>query len=76
VDFWLDNIIARFITEFAMDTMNSYIVVEKYLLKGPRGMYIRSLYTSINILVHDKCVMTMESKIYITLHAWGSWGKH
>jgi hypothetical protein len=61
VDFWLDNITAGFITEFAVDTTKSYTAVEKYFLKGPRGRYIRSLYTSIKILLHDKGVMTMES---------------
>jgi hypothetical protein len=61
VDFWLDNIIAGFITEFAVDTAKSYTVPEKEFLKGPRGRYIRSLYTSIKILMHDKGVMTMES---------------
>jgi hypothetical protein len=61
VDFWLDSIIAGFIIDFAVDTAKSYIVIEKYFLKGPRGRYIRSLYTSINILLHDKGVMTMES---------------
>jgi hypothetical protein len=60
VDFWLDNIFAGFIIEFAVDTTKSYIVAKKYFLKGPRGRYIRSLYTSINILLHDKGVMTME----------------
>jgi hypothetical protein len=61
VDFWLDNITAGFITEFAVDTMKSYTVAEKDFLKGPRGRYIRSLYTSIKILLHDKGMMTMES---------------
>jgi hypothetical protein len=61
VDFWLDNIVVGFITEFAVDTAKSYTTVEKEFLKGPRGRYIRSLYTSINILLHDKGVMTMKS---------------
>jgi hypothetical protein len=61
MDFWMDNITARFITKFAIDTTNSYIVVEKDFLKGPRGRYIKSLYTSIKVLLHDKSVMTMES---------------
>jgi hypothetical protein len=61
VDFWLDNITAGFITEFAVDTMKSYTTAEKDFLKGPRGRYIRSLYTSIKILLHDKGMMTMES---------------
>jgi hypothetical protein len=76
VDFWLDNIIARFFTEFAVDTTNSYIAIERDFLKGPRGRYLRSIYTSIKILLHEKGVMTMESNNYITLHAWWSWGKH
>jgi hypothetical protein len=61
VDFWLDNIVAGFITEFAVDTVKSYSATEKDFLKGPRGRYIRSLYTSINILLYNNGVMTMES---------------
>jgi hypothetical protein len=61
VDFWIENIIARFITELAFDTAKSYIIVEKEILKGPRGRYIRSLYMLIKILMHDKGVMTMQS---------------
>jgi hypothetical protein len=61
VDFWLDSIIAWFITEFAVDTPKSYTFAEQDFLKGPRGRYIRSLYTSIKILLYDKGVMTMES---------------
>jgi hypothetical protein len=61
VDFWLDSIVAWFITEFAVDTAKSYNPEEKDFLKGPRGRYIRSLYTSINILLYKNSVMTMES---------------
>jgi hypothetical protein len=61
VDFWLDNIVVGYITEFAVDTSKSYSVAEKEFLKGPRGRYIRSLYTSIKRLLHDKGVLTMES---------------
>jgi hypothetical protein len=61
VDFWLDNIVAGFITEFAVDTVKSYSATEKEFLKGPRGRYIRSLYTSIKILLYNNGVMTMES---------------
>jgi hypothetical protein len=60
VDFWLDNIVAGFITKFAVDTMKSYNAVEKVFLHGPRGRYIRSLYTSIKILLYKKGVMKME----------------
>jgi hypothetical protein len=62
VDFWLDNITTGFITKCAIDTTKSYTAAEKDFLKGPRGRYIRHIYMSINILLHDKGVMTMESK--------------
>jgi hypothetical protein len=61
VDFWLDNIVEGLIKEFVVDTAKSYSVAEKTFLKGPRGRYIRSLYTSINILLYKKGVMTMAS---------------
>jgi hypothetical protein len=41
--------------------MKSYSAEEQELLKGPQGRYIISLYTSINILLYNKGVMTMES---------------
>jgi hypothetical protein len=57
----LNNIVAGFIKDFAVDTMNSYNTTEQYFLKGPQGRYIRSLYTSIKILLYNKGVMMMES---------------
>jgi hypothetical protein len=59
--FCLDNIVVGYITEFAVDTLKYYNVVEKGFLKGPMIRYIRSLYTSIKRLLHDKGVLTMES---------------
>jgi hypothetical protein len=41
--------------------MKSYSVAERDFLKGPRGRYIRSLYTSIKMLLYNNGVMTMES---------------
>jgi hypothetical protein len=35
VDFWLDNIVSRFIIEFVVNTMKSYNTSEQELLKGP-----------------------------------------
>jgi hypothetical protein len=61
MDFWSDNITTAFINEFVVNTMKSSTTAEQYFLKGPRGRYIRSLYTSIKILLYDKGVMTMES---------------
>jgi hypothetical protein len=61
VNFWLDSIVASFITEFTVDTEKSYNAVEKEFLQGPRGRCIRSLHTSIKILLYNKGVMKMES---------------
>jgi hypothetical protein len=62
VDFWSDSITVGFITEFAINATKSYTFVEKEFLKGPRGIYIMSLYMLIKILLHDKGVMTMDSE--------------
>jgi hypothetical protein len=61
IDFWLDNIVAGFIKEFAVDTANSYSATEKEFRKGPQGRYIRSFYISLNILLYNKGLMTMKS---------------
>jgi hypothetical protein len=61
IDFWLDIIVVGYITEFVVDISKSYSVSKHEFLKGPRGRYIRSLYTSIKRLLHDKGVLTMES---------------
>jgi hypothetical protein len=60
VDFWLDSIVVGFITKFGVDTVKSYNAVEKEFLRRPRGRYIRSLYTSIKILLYNKGVKMME----------------
>jgi hypothetical protein len=54
-------IVVGFIIDFVVDTTKSYSVAEQEFLRGPRGRYIRSLYTSIKILLYNKGVMTMES---------------
>jgi hypothetical protein len=65
---------AGFITEFAVDTAKSYSAAEQEFLRGPIGRYIRSLYTSIKILLYNKGVMTMESNNQTSLHTWGKGG--
>jgi hypothetical protein len=61
VDFWIDNIVLGYINSFAIDTSKYYSVAEKEFIKGQRGRYISSSYTSIKRLLHDKGVLTMES---------------
>jgi hypothetical protein len=40
VDFWLDNIVVDFITDFAVDTANSYSAIEQEFPRGTLGRYI------------------------------------
>jgi hypothetical protein len=61
IDFCLDSIVAGIITEFAVDTVKLNNAAKKDFLRGPRGRYIKSLYTSIKIMLYNKVVMTMES---------------
>ena len=61
IDFLLYSIVEGFIIEFVVDTAKSYSTSEKEFLRGPRGRYIRSLYTYIKILLYNKGVMMMES---------------
>jgi hypothetical protein len=61
IDFRLDNIIAGSITKFVVDIAKSYSSTEQEFLKGAKGRYTISLYTSINILLYKKGTMTMES---------------
>jgi hypothetical protein len=61
IDFWLDNIVAGFVTKFVVDTVKSYSATEQEFLKGPQGRYIICLYTSIKILLYKKGVMKISS---------------
>jgi hypothetical protein len=63
VDFGLDIIVAEVFIEFAVDTTKSYNAVVQELLKGPQSRYIRSLNTSIKMLLYNKFVMKMASNI-------------
>jgi hypothetical protein len=59
--FLLDNILGGYITEFAVDCIQSYSVAERDFFKGPHRRFMKSLGTWINIMLCDKCVMIMES---------------
>ena len=63
IDFWLVSIVTGFITEFVVDTVNSYSPIEQEFLHRTHRRYIQSLYTSIKILLYNKGVMTMEADI-------------
>jgi hypothetical protein len=74
VDFWLDSIVTGFITEFVAGTTNPYSAAEQEFIRGPRGSYIQSLYTSVKILLYKKGVMTMEGQLKLPCMNWGRGG--
>ena len=63
VYFWLGNILGGYITTFAVDCTQSYSVAERDLFKGSRRRFMKVLGTWLNMLLCDKCVMTMESDL-------------
>ena len=54
VDHQNNRILEGFITEFLIDTCTSYSEEECRYFKGPRGKYVKSLKTSIKILLCEK----------------------
>lgn len=59
VNHWLDCIICRFMTEFAVDTSISYKKEECHFFKGAQGKYLESLNTWIKMLLCEKWVMQL-----------------
>ena len=54
VEVWLDSILEGYITEFAVDTKNSFIEAKREFFSGPRGRFLLSLQLSIKQLVCEK----------------------
>jgi hypothetical protein len=59
VNFWLNNILGCYIKEFAVDCTQSNNVTERDLFKGLCERFMKALGTWINILLCDKCAMTI-----------------
>ena len=51
VDFWIDNILEGYITEFFVDTITSHSEVERNFFQGPRGIYVLSLKMWIKMII-------------------------
>lgn len=54
VDFWLNNLLEGFITEFVVDTLKAYNEAERVFFKGYRGKYLNSLNLWIKMLLCRK----------------------
>lgn len=59
VDFWIDNILQGYITDFIVDTITSYSEEERKIFQGPRGRYLSSLNTWIKMLICEKGILRM-----------------
>ena len=60
VDFWLNNLLEGFITEFAVDTLKAYNKAERVFFKGYHGKYLNSLNLWIKMLLCEKGVLRLD----------------
>ena len=61
IDYWIYSILEGYITEFNVDTINSYSAVEREFFKGPQGKFLISLNLWIKMLLCEKGVLRMNS---------------
>jgi hypothetical protein len=60
VDHWFDSTIGGYITEFAVDRVESYNQAERYFFKGPRGNFLHFLKFRIKMLLHEKNILKIQ----------------
>jgi len=60
IDYWLNSVLGGYVTEFMIDYTQPYSAAKRELFKGPRGRYLKSLSTWLNMFPCDKGVMKME----------------
>ena len=60
-DFWVDNILQGYITEFAVETITSYSEAKIIFFQGPRRRYLLSISTWIKMLFYEKVILQLSS---------------
>jgi hypothetical protein len=60
VDHWFDSTIGGYITEFAIDRVESYSQAERYFFKGPIGNFLQFMKLNIKILLHEKNILKIQ----------------
>jgi hypothetical protein len=60
VDHWFDSSIGGYITEFAVDRVESYSQAKRYFFKGPRGKFFHFLKLRIRMLLHEKKILKIQ----------------
>ena len=58
----MDSILEGYITEFAVDTNNSFSEVEREFFNGPQGRFLLSLQLTIKQLVCEKGILKMDQE--------------
>ena len=61
VDYWLNSLLERFVTEFTMDMLKAYSEVEQYFFKGYWGKYLKSLTLCIKMLLCEKGKLRIDA---------------
>ena len=54
VDFWVDNILQGYLTEFAVEMINAYSEAERNFFQGTRRRFLLSRSTWIKMLFYEK----------------------
>lgn len=61
VDFWINNILKGYVTEFAITYSKSYSASEREFFSVPRGRYLRELTVWIKMALHDFGTLPMRN---------------
>ena len=69
VNFWLNNLLEGFITEFAVDTLKDYSEAERVFFKGYHGKYPNSLNLCIKMLLCQKGVLRLVAQTIVSCDA-------
>ena len=60
VDFWIDSILEGYVTEFIVEAITSYSVVEIHFFQGPLGRYLMSINLWIKMLLYEKGILQLN----------------
>ena len=60
IEFWVDNILQAYITEFVVDTMTSYSEAKRNFFQGPQKRYLLRISTWIKMLAYEKGILQLR----------------
>jgi hypothetical protein len=60
VDHWFDSTTGWYIIKFSIERVASYIQVERYFFKGPRGKFLHFLKLKIKMIFHEKNILKIQ----------------